>query len=556
MSLSVCPKRESYLDPIDRHRVTIEPMHNADLTIRNARIFTGASTIEGSVSMSKGRIAGVGEGVGDPIAGTEVIDASGALVTPGFTDAHVHTATSGLDKLRLNFDDCSSSAEAIAAVGQYADDHPDDEWLLGAGWSQAWFERGCPNAKSLDQVIGDRPAIFMNRDGHGAWVSSRALQIAGIDATTPDPADGRIERLRDGTPQGTLQEGAVTLVDKHAPNDTLAELEAGLLRGQSELLSYGITGWQDAAVMPVVQEAYLNVARSGKLIGDVVGALWWDRHRGLEQVANLVERRKDSAPGFRPTSVKLMLDGVAENYTASILDSYLDLDGKATGNRGVDFIDPEELKTIVIELDRNGFQCHFHALGDRAVRQALDAVEAAKTANGSSDHRHHLAHLQFVHPDDRSRFVELGAVANAQPLWACNDDYQVDLTQPFITEERYTWQYPFGSIAATGAVLAMGSDWNVSTADVMKEIQVAITRQSPEGNPPLGIEERLTPEQSLRAFTWGSAFVNHSESERGTIEVGKVADLVVLDHDPLVDGTFGEASVKFTIAAGRPVYEG
>ena len=535
-------------------------MSYASLVFTNGRVFTGNPDhpfVE-AVAVSDERVLAVGTNHEvDAVAGTgtEFVDLAGVLVTPGFTDAHVHTATSGLEQLKLTFDACDNAADAIAAIARYVTENPDQPWILGGGWSQAWFERGCPDARSLDAVLADRPALLTNADGHGAWANTRALELAGITVATPDPVDGRIERLPDGTPQGTLHEGAKQLVQRHAPEDTVEDFERGLVRGQEEMLRYGITGWQEAAVLPEVQEAYLRAASSGTLIGDAVGALWWNRDEGLEQVHDLVARRERSAPGFRPTSVKLMLDGVAENFTASVLDPYLDGNRNTTNNIGIDFIDPLELKEIVTILDRHDFQCHFHAVGDRAVRNALDAIEAARGSNGASANRHHIAHIQFVHPDDIPRFAHLDAIANAQPLWAHNDDYQIELTRPFITPERDSWQYPFGSLLRASAALGMGSDWNVSTANVMEEIAVAVDRTGPDGGPPLGSEQALSPVEALTAFTIGSAYINNSEQERGSLAVGKLADVVVFDRDPFISGDFADTEVSLTFVRGRVVYE-
>lgn len=530
----------------------------ADLVLVGGRVFTSEreDLFTSAVAAEDGRITALGEEATDSIGpATEVIDSQGGLVTPGFIDAHVHPAWSGLDRLRCSFDACSSAEDAVEAIASYARDHPEQPWILGAGWSQDWFPRGCPSKDLIDSVVPDRPVLLANRDGHGAWANSLAFELAGIDANTPDPTDGRIERLEDGSPQGTLQEGALDLVERHSPPTTLDDVVRGLGRGQEEMLRYGITGWQDAIVDDLIQRAYLEEAASGRLIGRVVGALWWDRHRGLEQVDELLERRLRSAPSFSPTSVKLMLDGVAENFTASMLDPWLDSDGRPTDNSGIDFIDPEELKEIVVVLDSHGFQCHFHAIGDGAVRNALNAVEEARARNGATDNRHHIAHIQVVHPDDIARFAALDVVANAQPLWACNEAYQRELTKPFLGPERSDWQYPFRSLVESGARMGMGSDWGVSTANVMREIDVAVTRTCSDGGP-LVPSEALDPVEALTAFTLGSAYINHAEHDSGSIAVGKLADFAVLDRDPLREGPFRDARVAMTIVGGRVVHEG
>jgi predicted amidohydrolase YtcJ len=529
----------------------------ADIIFKGGRVFTATGGNDASaVAVDADRIAAVGSD--DEILGlmsdaTTLVDLDGRLLTPGFIDAHVHPGTSGLDRLRVDFDDATDATSAVAAVARYASANPDLAWIVGAGWSQAWFNRGCPTREALDEAVSDRPALIWNTDGHSAWANSVALRIAGVDATTPDPADGRIERLPDGSLQGTLHEGAVALVESHAPEDTSVDYEMGLVRGQEELLPCGITGWQDAGVFEELHQAYLALARSDRLVGRVVGALWWDRHRGLDQIDELVERRMESAGRFSPTSVKLMLDGVAENFTASVLEPWLGDDGHPTANRGVDFIDPMELREIVTALDALGFQCHFHVIGDRAVRSALDAIEEARARNGPSDNRHHLAHIQLVHPDDIGRFGPLGAVANAQPLWARHEEYQDELTIPYLGPVRAAWQYPFGSLSRAGARLAMGSDWGVSTANVMEEIDTAVTRTG-ESERPFFPEECLTAEQSLTAFTAGSAYVNHAEADTGSIAPGMLADLVVLDRDPLGVDSFADTTVSLTMIGGQVVY--
>jgi hypothetical protein len=430
----------------------------------------------------------------------------------------------------------------------------------------AAFEGGTPRRDELDRILPDRPAFLSSRDGHSAWVNTRALELAGVTATTRDPDDGRIERDPDGTPTGTLHEGAMDLVGAFVPADTPTELEAGLITGQRHLHSLGITAWQDAIVEPAAEErAYVALASRGELTGRVVGALWWDHHRGAEQIDELVERRRATAIGrYAPTSVKLMMDGVLENFTGAMLDPYHDGHGGTTDNRGLMQIDPDGLKTWVPTLDALGFQPHFHAIGDGAVRAALDAVEAARRANGPSDTRPHIAHIQVIHPDDIARFRQLDVVANAQPFWAAHERQMDVLTIPFIGE-RWRWQYPFRSLQAAGAILAMGSDWSVSTADPLWEMEIAVERAY-RGVNIKGVDtaaevflpdERLDLMDALAAFTNGSAYVNHLERETGSLEAGKLADLAVLDRD-LFDrdaGAIHEARVVGTFIEGIVVYE-
>ncbi len=382
----------------------------------------------------------------------------------------------------------------------------------------------------------------MTATAHGSTL--RRWRWPASTGGTVDPVDGRIERLDDGEPQGTLHEGAQDLVARLVPPFDRSFILEGLRRGQEHLHALGITAWQDAAVEVEEAnggnyEAYLAAGASGELTARVVGALWWDRHRELDQLDDLRQRRANGSSGrFAATSVKMMLDGICETFTAAVLDPYLDASGNPTENRGISFIDPDLLKEAVTLLDAEGFQVHFHALAERAVRDALDAIGAARTTNGVSDARHHLAHVQVVHPDDLPRFRELGAVANAQPLWAAHESQMDDLTIPFLGEPRWTWQYPFASLLRHGATLAMGSDWSVSTADPLAEIHVAVNRRMPADYPHrvetdevFLPEERLDLATALAGFTMGSAFVNHLDDRTGSIEVGKRADLAVIDRN-------------------------
>lgn len=538
-------------------------MH-ADLLFTGGPVFTPEGRTATAVAVTGDRITAVGNAEVLDLAGpgTEVVDLAGRLLLPGFQDAHVHPLPAGLELSRCDLTGARTAEATLAAVRAYAEAHPEREWITGGGWSMEAFAGGTPTKELLDAVVPDRPVYLPNRDHHGAWVNSRALELAGVTRDTPDPADGRFERDASGEPTGMLQEGAMQAVGRLTPPATPADRLAALLHAQRHLHALGITAWQDAIVGTFVgmddpSEAYMTAARDGSLTARVVGALWWDRSRGAEQIPELVERRAALRHGrFRATSVKLMLDGVAENGTAALLDPYLDKCGCATSNRGKSFIDPEHLPAYVTELDALGFQCHFHALGDGAVRHALDAVEAARNANGPSDTRPHLAHLQVVHPDDVARFAALGATANIQPLWAAHEPQMDELTIPFLGPERACWQYPFGSLLRSGARLAAGSDWPVSSPDPLQGIHVAVNRVSPDEPGPVFLPaERLDLTAALTAYTAGTAYANHLD-DTGTLRPGALADLVVLDRDPFAGPpeAIKETGVALTYVGGERVY--
>lgn len=527
-------------------------------TMDAARRFVSAIAVRGDRIVEVGPDAAIRAHVGPR---TRVIELRGRTVTPGFGDAHIHPVHGGLARMRCELHEITGVDNYERIIATYARQHPDEPWIRGGGWSMDDFAGGNPHRSTLDRLVPDRPVSLSSRDGHSVWANSRALEISGITADTPDPADGRIIRDPDGSPSGALHEGAADMVARFEPDDTPADLEAALLASQAYLHSLGITAWQDAIVSPGVEEAaYVAVAGRGLLTARVVGAMWWERDQdAAAQIEAFVARRAATSIGrYAATSVKLMMDGVLENFTGALLEPYLDAEGRATDNRGLSQIDPVGLRSWVPRLDALGFQAHFHAIGDRAVREALDAVEAARRANGPSDTRPHIAHIQLIHPDDIVRFRALDVAANAQPLWACHEGQMDNLTIPFLGD-RWRWQYPFGSLKAAGAVIAMGSDWSVSTPNPLLEMEVAVERVWPAHRgevQPFLPEQRLDLIDALAAFTAGSAYVNHLD-ETGTLEVGKLADLAIIDRD-LFDrgaGAIGEARVVGTLVGGEWVFE-
>lgn len=550
----------------------------AELVLVNGKIrtpahqsgFTRAAAVSGGVIVALCGDDEIRDFVGPS---TRVVDLRGRLAIPAFGDAHVHPVQGGLESLRCDLTGMKSRQEYLAAIAAYSERLPGSAWVLGGGWSMPAFPGGTPTAADLDAVTGGRPAFLPNRDHHSAWVNSAALAIADVTKSTPDPADGRIERDNQGNPTGALHDGAMRIVGDYVPAPSQKELTEALLAAQRYLHSLGITSIQDACVgdageisIPDTFATYRSAAADRLLTCRVTGALWWDRFRGLHQLDTLQARREQADGGgyFRATSVKLMLDGVCETFTAAMGSPYLDGHGHETGNAGSLFIEPDELTEAAGKLADLGFQMHFHAIGDRAVKAALDALAAVPVAQRMSG-RHHIAHLQFIHPADLERFAKLGVTGNFQPLWACKDDQNDKLTLPFVGLERADWQYRIASLLRVGTRVAFGSDWPVSSADPLQELHVAVNRMlsarlgepgTDETTVPLLPAEAIGVDAAVDAFTRGVAFVNHEEDAAGTLEPGKVADFAVLDQDlyTIPASAIGDTAVALTIASGQVVH--
>jgi predicted amidohydrolase YtcJ len=535
-----------------------------DLVLTRGRVYTmdAARSWAEAVAVRAGRIIAVGPAAEiEALRGpeTHMVDLRGRMLLPGFQDAHLHPTSGGLMQVRCDLHGTSTRQQSLERIARYADAHPKHDWILGGGWGMDAFPGGTPSKSDLDAIVPDRPVLLTNRDGHGAWVNSKALELAGVSRKTDDPRDGRIERDETGEPSGTLQEGAMGLVERLVPDTSPEEWQQAIKVAQAYLHTLGITGIQDAMVVPETLDAYRALTDRGELTARVEGNLLWTRDKGDEQVAELVELRSRGTAGrLRVRGAKIFQDGVMENFTAAVLEPYLDGKRGLTENRGLGMHAPDELAHMVTLLDAEDFQVHIHTIGDRAVRESLDAFEAARRANGTRDSRHHRAHIQLIHPDDVPRFRELGVVANAQPLWATLSGYVEDLTLPFISAETAGTMYPFGSLHRAGATIAMGSDWTVSTANPLPQIQVAVNRADPaEGDSePFLPDERLELPTALAAFTIGSAFVNRLERETGSIEAGKLADLALLDRDLFAGDTkeLGHARVLLTLVEGEPVF--
>lgn len=533
----------------------------ADVCIVSGRVFDGRiRTADTAVAIAGARILAVGDD--DAIralatADTRIIDASGALILPGFIDAHAHAAFAGVERLSCDLTAARTAEETLALIAEAAA-ATDAEWVTGGGWSHELFPE--PTREMLDAIIPGRPVALSDAGHHTLWVNSLALERAGVDRDTPEPANGHIYRDTDGNPTGYLNETAAELVGRVVPPATDAEIIAGLRNAQEHLWSLGVTGWHEAILGEYngkadCTNAYRATIADGSLRSRVSGALWVPPGLTVEDVPALVtrfvaQRAANAQAGFATSTAKAMVDGVPHGGTAALLEPYCPhADPIGTGEL---HISAEALEALVIALDGEGFAMHLHIMGDRGVRVALDAVEQARRTNGPGP-RHHFAHLSMVHPDDARRFGPLGVTANVQALWASEDTAVV----PMIGEERMRAGYPFRALLDSGADLAMGSDWPVSPAEPWLAIHVAVNRSlpGPAGpSAPLDAAQALTLTEALAAYTSGSADLVLGGG--GRIRVGARADVVVATADPfeLPAAALIGVGTAVTIVAGEIVH--
>ncbi len=536
----------------------------ADLLLRGGAVYTvdAPRSWTTAVAVKGGRITYVGsDSVPDGTIGpgTEVVDLAGKMVLPGFQDGHVHLLSGGVELGECTLFTLEGAAAIADSIRACATARPDAPWVRGAGWELTAFPEANPSRALLDRIVPDRPAIFDAADGHSAWANSKALELAGITHETPDPPDGRIERdPRTGVPSGTLRESAVALVSHFLPERTDAELAAGLERAQRLANEAGITSAFEASVSERYLRAYVAADRAKGLTVRIIASVAVEPDSmGID---SLIGRLRDwsaryATPRVRPIAAKLYQDGVIESRTAALLAPYLDRPGDA----GEPIYPQPRLDSLAAALDREGWQIHVHAIGDRAIRMTLDAFAHAMKVNGRRDARHTITHLQLIDPADLPRFRRLGVVANFEPFWANGDEYLTRLAEPALGRSRSRWLYPIASAVKAGAVVSAGSDWSVSSLAPLNGMQVAITRRAPSdssGKAWLG-EEAVDLATAIGMYTIDAAYQNHQERETGSIEVGKVADLVILERNlfEVAPREIHAVRVMRTLLEGRTVYE-
>lgn len=535
--------------------------HAADLVFRGGTVWTGDSLQPEAraVAIRKDRIVYVGDenGVDSLIgANTRVVTLGNRLLMPGFVDTHVHPVSAGVQLGECNLADIATIERLREVVAECNARDPNASWIRGGGFALPLFAGGTPTAALLDSLVPGRPAFLSSADGHNGWANSRALAIAGITRDTRDPVNGVIVRDARGNAVGTLRESAQELVQQHIPPHTREEMRVGLERAVRRANQLGITSWHEASATEEILRAYTDADSLGRLTVRTVVALHVNVDSGPEQVQGLAALRDRYArPMVRPVAAKIFADGVLEGGTAALLADYTD----RPGFRGDLNLPPARFNAIARALDSAGFKIHVHAIGDRAIRASLDAIEQRHGSRRvSGGPRPMIVHIQLFDSTDIGRFASLGVVASWQALWAFRDTYMKELTEPRIGPTRARWQYPLATMARTGAIMAGGSDWFVSSLDPLQAIRVAVTRQSPDDSTdaPFFPEERVDVETMLKAYTLGGAMASDAEQELGTIAVGKLADVIVLSADLRRVSPFQitRTPVVLTVLGGREVW--
>lgn len=538
----------------------------ADLILKNGYIYTvdGRSSIAESVAIKKGKIAFVGNNIdANKFIGsnTQIIDLDGQLMLPGFMDAHCHLISSYRYFNELNIYGLKTYKEVQDVIKKYIVEHPEAKYIKGRGWSDTSFPGNGPDKKMIDEIVDHIPVSFSSDGGHAVWVNSKTLDLAGINAHTANTVGGVVERYP-GTnePNGTLRENAASLVSFVFPSYTIENLMSGLIQYQKMANSFGITNIHDAYLDAGSDEteAFRTLENNHRLNIRVRASLYIDPQQSTEQIQLLLdERKKNTNALFQTNSAKIFMDGVIEGGTAFLKEPYK----TQPDNYGKLLWNLDSLKKMCIALEKEHFQIHVHSIGDAATAVTLDAFEAAAIHNGMRDRRNSITHLQLLDKSDFKRFNKLNVIAITQPYWFIKDDYYYNIQIPYLGQERADKEYPMKSFYDAGVIVASSSDFPVTIpCNPLNAIQYGITRNKSTNNDPketLWPEESVTLEQMIRSFTINAAYANFMEKETGSIEVGKSADLIILNKNlfkisPLEINT---AKVLTTYFQGKVVYQ-
>jgi len=540
------------------------PIPVADTIIARGKVYTGNSERPWAqaVAIHAGKIIAVGDESTVfklRYAGTEVIEAGGRLVLPGFVDCHIHFLDGSLSLGRVNLEGAKDASDIQQRLRDYAVKHPGKDWILGRGWNYAMFgPEALPHKKYLDEVFPDRPVFLEGFDGHTYWANSKALSAAGITNETPDPPNGAVVRdPRTHEATGALKESAQELVARIVPkpsrNEKLAALRAGMNWGNE----HGLTRVHSAGGDFEQLDLYDELRRQGQQSLRFYIAYFLNPPKLRPQDLDAIEatRKKFHDDWIDTNAVKMMVDGVVESHTAAMLDPYSD----DPSTKGSLFWNPANYIAAVAALDKRGLQLFTHAIGEYGVRTALDAYEHAEEANHTRDRRPRIEHIETITAADIPRFGKLGVIASMQPLHSYPDADTLDIWARNAGPDRASRAWAWKSISTAGGHLAFGSDWPVVTLNPWEGVQTAVTRQTAEGKPDAGFVpgQRLSVEETVRGYTLGAAYAGRREKTEGSIEPGKLADLIIVSQNifEIDPHRIAETKVLTTIVGGRVVYQ-
>jgi predicted amidohydrolase YtcJ len=497
-------------------------------------IWSGYGKSISSLRVTDGLISEIN---GQPHSGDEVINLKDGFLAPAFMDGHAHPLFGGREGQGPKVNGLQSVKEIVAEVQRFADANPDMPWIMGGAYEAAIVERGDFLATWLDEAVSDRPVVLQAVDHHTIWVNSKALEIAGITSATPDPDGGTIARNGDGTPRGTLREpSAMALITSHAPERTIDDDVAAIGWACDRYLESGVTAATDAWIEPGMAEAYIAASRRGVLSIDYKLCFLAQPDSWRERISYFSDLRKEieslgEGSMLAAKTIKFIGDGALSAGTAALLEPYLD----DPTSSGLLIWDTDEMIDAATLFDEQGYQLHIHGIGDAAVRQALDVIEAVTKVNPTWDRRPVIVHAQLISESDLPRFEALGVIANYQPLWMYLDPMNKELIAPRIGDARNSRQYQLATMVKSGARVSYGSDWPVTSYIPLSALAVPTHRQSPDGMPPEGwsAHESISVEESLGFYTEGVAYQHFDESKVGALKVGFSADLVILSGNPL-----------------------
>jgi predicted amidohydrolase YtcJ len=535
----------------------------ADLVLTNGKVWTGVeqARLEQAVAIKDGKILATGSSIAMKKlagAGTRVLDLQGKFAMPGFNDAHLHFSGGAERLAEVDLTGICTLPEIQKKIAEWAVAHPEAPWIRGGGWEYMCFPGNrLPTREDLDAAVSDRPAFLSAYDGHTAWANSKAMALAGLDK--PYKYEGFGELVADaktGVPTGCLKEGAQGLVRKLLPRRTPEERLKAIEAGVKYANSLGITSLQNASGNEEEVDLYETLQKAGKLTVRAAIAMSAGQMTTTQDVVDgWVElRKKHPGPWLKVAAVKFALDGVIESHTAAMLDLYAD-GSKTSGKLAWD---EDAFRQALARVDKAGFQIYTHAIGDRAVRVALDGYEAVREANGKRDSRHRIEHIEVISPRDVSRFGTLGVMASMEPIHA--DPGTVAVWSKAVGEERVKLAFPWRSLEKAGAKLVFSSDWPASISlDPIRGIHSAVNRQTTDGKPKGGWlpEQRVSLETALRGYTTAAAYAEFAEGSKGMLKSGYLADLIVLDRNPFAipTGELHTLKVEMTLVDGRIVFE-